>query len=499
METTSTSQTMRDDHAAPTTSRSAKRHRTRRHNKSRLALEQAHGTLTPVSTPINASRTAADELRESLSRHRLGSGAHRAVVPAKDTNVAAPNRIESPITPKSVANRTLSPSADEEPLSREVDNEAPETIGDRSLTVNGTGADQPDTTNIDVQHCAECNVKCDSNEALKYHIISSHAVLRVFACPQCDVVECNELEALRHVIWSHNAPKPSFQIIHQFAVPGGLWKLEKVQGITSVDSAPYLMPSSGSSNLRIPWPKAEKKDNASSDQADMAYIPISTRQTINAPTKQVGSAILNGIKALPIKEATVKQCTCDSTQEALKGNVPRPPNSFMVFRSWYAKRNGTLGSAQRSMSSAAGRAWNDLDETEKERFKVVAYETAAQHVADNPGYKYDPLRKAKLAFGDESCECGAFEANRDALKRVMRKGSCKMGSSRKCTTRKMESDEDADSESEVKIVEQSVTRSIGMRMASRKRSVADMDGGYDSGSSPLLLSPVRIRKKQRDE
>ncbi|OQO01536.1 hypothetical protein B0A48_12571 [Cryoendolithus antarcticus] len=490
---------MRDDHAAPATSRSAKRHRTRRRNKSRLALEQAHGTLTSVSVPINASCSAADELRESLSRHRLGSGAHRAVVPAKDTNVAAPNHIESPITPKSVANRTLSPSSDEELLSREVDNEAQETIGDRSLTVNGTGADQPDITEVDVQHCAECNIKCDSAVALKYHIIGSHAVLRVFACPQCDVVECNELEALRHVIWSHNAPKPSFQIIHQFPVPGGLWKLEKVQGITSVESGPYLMPSSGSSNLRIPWPKNEQSDVRAADTADTSYMPRPRRQTVNAPIKQVGSAILNGIKALPIKEATVKQCTCDSTQDAIKGNVPRPPNSFMVFRSWYAKRNGALGSAQQSMSSAAGRAWNDLDETEKKRFKVMADETAAQHVADNPGYKYDPLRKAKLAFGDESCECGAFEANCDALKRVMRNTGGKRGASRKSTMRKVESDEDADSESEVKIVKRSVRKSMELRMASRKRSVTDMDGGYDSGSSPLLLSHVRVMKKQRVE
>ncbi|OQO08180.1 hypothetical protein B0A48_06974 [Cryoendolithus antarcticus] len=431
---------MRDDHAAPAMSSSAKRHRTRRRNKSRLALEHAHGTLTPVSLATNPSRTAADELRESRSRHRINSGAHRAIVPARDTRVAAPDHIEPPVTPRSVANRALSLPSDEESLSREVDNGRQETTGDQSLAANGTGADQPDTADIDAQYCAECNIKCDSAEAIKYHIISSHAVLHVFACPQCDVVECNELEALRHVIWSHNAPKPSFEIIHQYAVPGGLWKLEKLRNITSVDSASYLMPSSGSSNLRIPWPKAEKTDDAASDHANTPYVARPRRQTINAPTKPVGSAILNGIKALPIKEATVKQCTCDSTQEAIKCNVPRPPNSFMVFRSWYVKRNGTRGSAQQSMSSAAGRAWNDLDEIEKEQFKFMADETAAQHVADNPGYKYDPLRKVKLAFGDESCECGAFEANCDALKRVTRNGGGKRGASRKSTTRKVDSD-----------------------------------------------------------
>lgn len=81
-----------------------------------------------------------------------------------------------------------------------------------------------------------------------------------------------------------------------------------------------------------------------------------------------------------------------------KGHVRRPPNAFMIYRSyaWYTKlledNNQKILS---DVSKDVGRSWRLLGEQTQRPFRQVAAIAQREHRARNPDYKYAPLPRSQ--------------------------------------------------------------------------------------------------------
>ena len=83
-------------------------------------------------------------------------------------------------------------------------------------------------------------------------------------------------------------------------------------------------------------------------------------------------------------------CTPDEKPK----KVPRPPNAFMLFRSWLI-RHGMLPPevkrCQQNISKIAGKAWNMLDESSKDEWRKEAFQRLQDHERHYPDRKFDLL------------------------------------------------------------------------------------------------------------
>ncbi|KAJ4485536.1 hypothetical protein J3R30DRAFT_3696912 [Lentinula aciculospora] len=74
-------------------------------------------------------------------------------------------------------------------------------------------------------------------------------------------------------------------------------------------------------------------------------------------------------------------------------HIPRPPNSFMVYRMYWCKENKTcpiVETDHRQVSRIAAQRWNLMSEEERRPFKQEAEARKRQHALQYPGYKYAP-------------------------------------------------------------------------------------------------------------
>ncbi|KAG7090795.1 hypothetical protein E1B28_009879 [Marasmius oreades] len=78
-------------------------------------------------------------------------------------------------------------------------------------------------------------------------------------------------------------------------------------------------------------------------------------------------------------------------------HVPRPPNSFMLFRSgfWARQKHNPTERDHREISRMAAIAWNNLSETEKDHWRELAAIRKADHARQYPEYKYAPTSRRK--------------------------------------------------------------------------------------------------------
>lgn len=86
------------------------------------------------------------------------------------------------------------------------------------------------------------------------------------------------------------------------------------------------------------------------------------------------------------------------TRNRRKGHIPRPPNAFMVFRSWLWNKDDlkSVERDNRNVSRIAGRLWNDLSDEKRAPFRKMADDAKMRHAQLYPEYKYTPsFRKAK--------------------------------------------------------------------------------------------------------
>ncbi|KAG8907877.1 hypothetical protein FRB99_001736 [Tulasnella sp. 403] len=80
-------------------------------------------------------------------------------------------------------------------------------------------------------------------------------------------------------------------------------------------------------------------------------------------------------------------------------HVPRPPNSFILFRNDYVARMSKGCKKQKgNPSKKAAAVWSELSEEERRTWAHKAELVKEQHAIDNPGYKYQPGRKKLKGF-----------------------------------------------------------------------------------------------------
>ena len=85
------------------------------------------------------------------------------------------------------------------------------------------------------------------------------------------------------------------------------------------------------------------------------------------------------------------------TRNRKEGHIPRPPNAFMVFRSWLWNKDNlkSIERDNRNVSRIAGRYWNELSEAERAPFRSMAEEAKARHAQLYPEYRYSPGSQKK--------------------------------------------------------------------------------------------------------
>ena len=81
-----------------------------------------------------------------------------------------------------------------------------------------------------------------------------------------------------------------------------------------------------------------------------------------------------------------------------KEHVPRPPNAFMVYRSyvWHTKQLDDNDEKNLScVSRLAGRSWQVMSDQARYPFRQVADIAKREHAARNPDYKYAPSSRSQ--------------------------------------------------------------------------------------------------------
>lgn len=128
-----------------------------------------------------------------------------------------------------------------------------------------------------------------------------------------------------------------------------------------------------------------------------------------APAPAAATASRRGPRPQIKKMSLDRACTC----KARPAKIRRPPNSFILYRMQsrhqLARELSTQDNAE--ISKEAGVRWKALPEAEKAKYKVQADEIALQHKEEHPDYRYVANSKHAFDFGDETCTCGAYEAN----------------------------------------------------------------------------------------
>jgi hypothetical protein len=142
--------------------------------------------------------------------------------------------------------------------------------------------------------------------------------------------------------------------------------------------------------------------------------------------KQTASQAAGAMKELNI--ATVQRCRCPPAKNVTEKHIPRPRNAFIIFRTQFSSRYRTSrdvkrGSANAHISIAAGEYWRELGVEGQRKFKIQAEIEKAEHRKQYPNYHYTPMKKIQAKFGDENCECGAYETNMAELKRLREGGA----------------------------------------------------------------------------
>lgn len=93
---------------------------------------------------------------------------------------------------------------------------------------------------------------------------------------------------------------------------------------------------------------------------------------------------------------------------------PRPPNSWILFRSHMAKERSDLeGRAQSEISAIISRAWKDASPEVKLHFEMLAEAKKVEHQARYPHYRFNPVKKS-----DKAKAVKKAKAANDAIKRL---------------------------------------------------------------------------------
>lgn len=93
------------------------------------------------------------------------------------------------------------------------------------------------------------------------------------------------------------------------------------------------------------------------------------------------------------------------------GYVPRPRNSFIVFRSyWIDRQKGSGEGQQNELSKQAGKAWKAMSAADKQKFKEIANQEQKRHKIEHPNYQYTPTPRHTLSASRSKSKAPAKKA-----------------------------------------------------------------------------------------
>jgi len=108
------------------------------------------------------------------------------------------------------------------------------------------------------------------------------------------------------------------------------------------------------------------------------------------------------------------------TQSGKRTKIPRPPNAFMLFRSYLIhsdKLPSEVGRRQQDVSRIAGRAWNMLKDIEKDVWRMAAVRRLREHERRHPNYKFEPSFKGRQTV-IEKIRKAADDSDDDTARRL---------------------------------------------------------------------------------
>ncbi|KAF9780027.1 hypothetical protein BJ322DRAFT_1023923 [Thelephora terrestris] len=100
--------------------------------------------------------------------------------------------------------------------------------------------------------------------------------------------------------------------------------------------------------------------------------------------------------------------------------IPRPPNAFMLFRSWlirHGKLPPEVERRQQHISKIAGKAWRLLDESTKDGWRDQALKLVQEHERKYPNNKHEPSPKNHRT-GLEKIQRVAKDSKDDTARRL---------------------------------------------------------------------------------
>ncbi|KAL4787229.1 hypothetical protein BJX76DRAFT_30368 [Aspergillus varians] len=179
--------------------------------------------------------------------------------------------------------------------------------------------------------------------------------------------------------------------------------------------------SLGSTSTR--WPSPSLRQALSKPR--VLRSPRQRRRAKNRKDTDLGinlsaplSVLTKDMAHIPLKdmERHVNRSTEERLAEGLKkqGKIPRPMNSFMLYRSAYADRTKELFRQQNHqvVSAAAGYSWNNEDPEIKRKYEQYADTEKKNHLKAHPGYKFTPAKdkKKRSILDDERSYHGGYRS-----------------------------------------------------------------------------------------
>lgn len=183
-----------------------------------------------------------------------------------------------------------------------------------------------------------------------------------------------------------------------------------------------------------------------------------------------------------------------SSSEPHVPKIARPPNAFMIFRSWWLKQNEIpkhVEKRQQALSRVAGQVWGLLEESEKQKWHIKASEIQRKHKEDNPDYKFVPSPRGSRRNKDKVQSLPGIVTTAEDQTKLLRETYTKYAGPSPIPTRKKQTKKSrsVDSSSPTKASNSSVPSSPLSRSAPPQQSLVPAAGPSQVHGSALLCQP----------
>ena len=174
------------------------------------------------------------------------------------------------------------------------------------------------------------------------------------------------------------------------------------------DAQPFLSPAAPepASSPSCSSPSQKRKQHPTTDDDDSPSPPKRSRASKPAPKNPSLTAplsILTASSPIPLKDVAAhvkrpiatRRTDAAYTRNRKNQAIPRPSNSFMLYRMAYTERIQAMdrdADNHQVVSSVAGESWRMETVEVRDAFKRLAEVEKVQHEKAWPGYKYQPTK-----------------------------------------------------------------------------------------------------------